>query len=65
MNNELKQTIKAVKLAKGTNRLQLLAKEYGTMDNALNALDCRSGSIAERMAEKAEKFSRELKKQSL
>jgi hypothetical protein len=51
MNNELQQTIEQVKTAKATNRLHELAKIYGSMEQACSALDCRSGSMAERIEE--------------
>jgi transcriptional regulator len=51
MNNELQKTIEAVKTAKATNRLHELAKTYGTMDAACSSLDCRAGSMAERIEE--------------
>lgn len=51
MKHELQQTIETVKTAKATNRLHELAKTYGSIEQACSALDCRSGSVADRIEE--------------
>jgi hypothetical protein len=50
-NNELETAIETVKTAKATNCFHELVKEYGTLANCLNALDCRHGTTSERIAE--------------
>lgn len=57
MKNDLQQMIEQVKTAKATNWLHEIAKERGTMVAALDSLDCRFGTTAERMAEAVKQLS--------
>ena len=47
----LKEKIESAKLSAATNRFYALAETYGSARNAADALDCRSGSMDERIAE--------------